>query len=146
MRFLRISDEELTSEERHHKFEVQTKMLRLLRNFISSRNSEVKQTNNLGGFDQKLLQEKTNDNIFEELNKENLEYKNGKTKIFESGDTCNDKMNSALEKFERIENGLRRMRKEEKGRYESLIEKMRRVREKKALALPFWRRRRENLN
>ena len=125
MRFLRMSDEELTSEERHHKFEVQTKMLRLLRNFLSSRNSEVKQTNDLGGFDQKLFEEKANDAIVEELNKENLEYKKTQTKMFESVNACHDEMNPTLDKFERIENGLKRMKKEEKGRFESLIEKMR---------------------
>ena len=140
MRFMWMSDEELTSEERHHKFEVQTKMLRLIRNFISSRNSEVKQTNDLGEFEKNFEKESTeekNDEPVKESKKENFEAKRAQTKVFESVDS--DEMYPILDKFERMENGLKKMKQEEKGRFDSLIEKMRRVREKEAL--PFWKKR-----
>ena len=140
MRFMRMSDEELTSEDRHHKFEVQTKMLRLIRNFISSRNSEVKQTNDLGEFEKNFEKESTeekNDEPVKESKKENFEAKRAQTKVFESVDS--DEMYPILDKFERMENGLKKMKQEEKGRFDSLIEKMRRVREKEAL--PFWKKR-----
>lgn len=135
-----MSDEELTSEDRHHKFEVQTKMLRLIRNFISSRNSEVKQTNDLGEFEKNFEKESTeekNDEPVKESKKENFEAKRAQTKVFESVDS--DEMYPILDKFERMENGLKKMKQEEKGRFDSLIEKMRRVREKEAL--PFWKKR-----